>query len=192
MVKNTTGGSKTKNQARKHVTKPVSTYLRVSEDESEIYAQAVKILGGANCSVIDINGKPMTCHIRGKFRGRGKKDNFISPGTWLLVGVWDWENRDKVQTAKGKLPNCDLLEVYNDSDKVRLKNSITNVDWSLFISNDAKTIAVSEKGHDDGVVFVDERTQEYEDLISAQITEGKQKHSIMMECDYEEINVDDI
>jgi translation initiation factor IF-1 len=192
MVKNTSGGSKTKNQARKHVTKPPTAYLRVSEDESEVYAQAVKILGGSICSVIDINGKPMSCHIRGKFRGRGKRDNFISPGTWLLVGVWDWENRDKETNSKGKLLNCDLLEVYNDTDKAKLKNSITNVNWTLFINNDLKTIAMTNKDDaDDGLVFSDERTQEYEDLISAQIARGK-KSTIIEETECDEINVDDI
>jgi translation initiation factor IF-1 len=189
MVKNMTGGSKAKNQARKHVSKPITNALRVSEDESEVYAQAVKILGGAICSVIDLSGNSMTCHIRGKFRGRGKRDNFITSGTWLLVGVWDWENRDKVN---GKLPNCDLLEVYNDSDKARLKNSITNIDWSRFISNDSKTISMTEPDDGDCVVFKDERVQEYEDLISAQIAQGKSNVLLTLSDDEKEINVDDI
>lgn len=190
MVKNTTGGSKTKNQARKHVSKPQTFSLRVSEDGSEVYAQAVKILGGSICSVIDIHGKPMSCHIRGKFRGRGKRDNFISPGTWLLVGLWDWENKEKAATSK--LPNCDLLNVYNDGDKARLKNSITSVDWSLFVSNDSKYVGSKEETEDDGVVFGDERTQEYEDLIAAQLSKGR-AISAIMECpDEEEIDVDDI
>jgi hypothetical protein len=63
----------------------------------------------------------MNCHIRGKFRGRGKKDNFIVSGTLLLVGLREWER----EPSAGKLLNCDLIEVYSESDKIRLKNSVT-------------------------------------------------------------------
>ena len=82
MVKNSTGGNKSKGFARKNLVKR-DTALRVAREDGEIYAQAVKVLGGSIASAIDIDGKPLRAHIRGKFRGRGKRDNFIGSGTWL-------------------------------------------------------------------------------------------------------------
>ena len=45
MVKNATGGSKTKGQGRKFVTAKPSNKLRVSEDPCEVYSQVIKTLG---------------------------------------------------------------------------------------------------------------------------------------------------
>ena len=72
MVKNSTGGNKSKGLARKNFGKRDSA-LRLSKEEDEIYAQAIKVMGGNIASAIDINGGPLRVHIRGKFRGRGKK-----------------------------------------------------------------------------------------------------------------------
>jgi hypothetical protein len=181
MVKNTTGGSKSKGLARKNFVKG-SSNLRVSEDEAEIYVQVTKVLGGPMCHVVDLKGNQMLCHIRGKFRGRGKRDNFISATTWLLVGLRDWEGEKK----KDKLLNCDVIEVYSDSDKSRLKNTLLHIDWNLFVANDTKMIGPSET--EDEVVFTDEKTQEYQDLIESQLKFDK----TFTEEDDEEINVDDI
>ena len=151
MVKNSTGGNKSKGFARKNLVKR-DTALRVAKEEGEIYAQAVKIMGGSIASVIDIEGNPLRAHIRGKFRGRGKRDNFIGPGTWLLVGLHDWQTSSK----PGDVKECDILEVYSDTDKNRLKNSVTTVNWDVFISNDTKTIGTTEdEGVDDGIEFAD-------------------------------------
>ena len=116
MVKNVSGGNKAKGFARKSFAKKDSP-LRISEDELEVYAQVTKVHGGAMCQVATLEGRDLLCHIRGKFRGRGKRDNFIGNGTWLLVGLRNWEK----EPAPGKLLNCDVIEVYNDADKIRLK-----------------------------------------------------------------------
>jgi len=185
MVKNSTGGNKSKGFARKNLVKR-DTALRVAKEEGEIYAQAVKIMGGSIASVIDIEGNPLRAHIRGKFRGRGKRDNFIGPGTWLLVGLHDWQTSSK----SGDVKECDILEVYSDSDKTRLKNSVTTVNWDVFIVNDTKTIGATEDlAADDGIEFADEATQEFEQLIAAQASKGK--NSIIME-DGDVIDVDEI
>ena len=65
MVKNTQGGNKSKGFARKNLVNGDSA-LRVSQDENEIYAQAVKVMGGSIASVIDLNGNPLRAQIRGK------------------------------------------------------------------------------------------------------------------------------
>lgn len=127
MVKNTTGGSKHKSQARKNVAPRggASSALRVAQEEGECYAQVEKMLGGSNCHVKCVDGDTRLCVIRGKFRGRGKRDNTLSTGSLVLVGIRDYE------TCKGggKLQTCDLLEVYRESDKTRLF-SIVKIDWS--------------------------------------------------------------
>jgi translation initiation factor IF-1 len=185
MVRNNTGGNKAKGYARKNLIKTVSA-LRVSEDPSEIYAQTIKISGGSMCRVNDLKGQELNCHIRGKFRGRGKRDNLIVPGTWLLVGLREWEK----EPSPGKLLNCDLIEVYSETDKVRLKNSVTLVDWTPFIANDTKTIGTTDISNDD-IEFADEKTQEYQAIIEQHVKSGKSNIVIHNEDDTE-INVDDI
>jgi translation initiation factor IF-1 len=180
MVKNNFGGNKSKGFARKNMIKS-DRRLRVAQEEGEIYAQAVKVMGGNIASVIDIYGNQLRAHIRGKFRGRGKHDNFIGPGTWLLVGLHDW------QSKSGDIKDCDILEVYSESDKTRLKNSVTNINWNIFITNDSKTI---DEKDESGIEFADEATQEYERLIAAQVSTGTSKFIIT--DDDEKIDVDDI
>jgi len=190
MVKNVSGGNKSKGFARKNFAKKESG-LRVSEDEAEVYAQVTKVLGGAACHVIDLEGHQMLCHIRGKFRGRGKRDNFIGNGTWLLVGMREWEK----EAAAGKLLNCDVIEVYNEADKIRLKNNITSINWSTFVTNDTKTFSSSSDAIGEGeFVFADEKTQEYQDLIEAQVNAATSSRGreIISTDDGEVINVDDI
>jgi hypothetical protein len=182
MVKNNIGGNKSKGFARKNMVKR-DTRLRVAQEEGEIYAQAVKVMGGNIASAIDIHGNPLRAHIRGKFRGRGKHDNFIGPGTWLLVGLHDWK-------SNGDIKDCDVLEVYSETDKTRLKNSVTNINWNKFVTNDSKTIGVDSEKEEFGIEFADEATQEYEELISSLATKGTGKSIIKDEDD--EINVDDI
>ena len=187
MVKNTQGGNKSKGFARKNLTKK-DTALRISQDDNEIYAQAVKVMGGSIATAIDINGTPLKCHIRGKFRGRGKRDNFISPCSWLLVGLHSWEGE---KTKSSEIRNCDILEVYNEIDKNRLKSSLTSINWSKFIANDNKTISNDqyEEENDSGFVFGDDTTEEYERIIASQTTKESRINIIN---DDVEINIDDI
>jgi len=187
MVKNI-GGNKAKGYARKNMSGG-SHALRLSEDPGELYAQAVKICGGSICRVIDLNGTEMTCHIRGKFRGRGKRDNLIGPGTWLLIGIREWEK----EPSAGKLLNCDLIEVYSDLDKNRLKNIATGVNWSLFITNDTKSInsTLDDDGAASDIQFSDNKSHEYNELITASLASAG-KTTIISTDDVEEIDVDDI
>ena len=185
MVKNSSGGNKAKGFARKNLTKR-DTALRVADEEGEVYAQAVKVMGGNIASAIDIDGLPLRAHIRGKFRGKGKRDNFIGPNVWLLVGLHEWTAEKK----QGEIRDCDILEVYSDIDKNRLKNSVTSVNWSKFIANDSKTIGVPEEGGDHEIRFADEATQEYEQLIAAQ-ADACATNTVIID-DGQEIDVDDI
>jgi len=185
MVKNTSGGSKTKGQGRKFAVAPEKNTLRVSTDECELYAQVTKSLGNGMCHVLCIDGVTRLCHIRGKFRGRGKRDNFIGTGSWLLVGLREWESKD---SKSGKLSNCDLLEVYDDKDKQRLKDNTTE-NWSSFVENDNTNAKLL--GADDSIVFGDEKTTEYEEQIRIQ-TESRGITQMISTDDGDIIDVDDI
>jgi len=191
MVKNLTGGNKSKGFARKNTFKNTSS-LRISQEESEIYAQATKMLGGSMCHVVDLDGKQYLCHIRGKFKGKGKRDNFIKSGTWLLVGLREWEKE-----IKSKLLNCDVIEVYSDSDKEKIKNTIIGINWNLFINNDMTNTGSSSSTDiekEDGFVFMDDATQEYHELIASHIAlleSNKDKLNVIVE-EEEYIDVDNI
>ena len=86
MVKNA-GGNKTKGQARKFASGGAKNdKLRISEDECEVYAMVEKMLGNGMCHVLCHDGLTRLCHIRGKFRGRGKRDNTVENGACYLSG----------------------------------------------------------------------------------------------------------
>ena len=116
MVKNDAGGNKGKGLARKHVNAAKcggSKQLRVATDEAERYAVVSKMLGNGMCYVRHLSGgnADMLCIIRNKFKGRGKRDNILDSGSWVLVGLREWSS---------KQDTCDLLEVYNDGERDRL------------------------------------------------------------------------
>jgi initiation factor 1A len=126
MVKNTGGGKGNKKMARKLVAAPRNHRLRLSTDDAELYACVGKLLGNGMAHVTTADGVPMLLHIRNKFRGRSKRDNTIRPGSVVLIGERTFESE-----RAGKLANCDLLEVYNDSEVKRLRED-TFIDFSAF------------------------------------------------------------
>lgn len=189
MVKNTHGGSGHKSQARKNTVnaKYSSSKLRLRDDEDEIYGQVLKILGGGMCSVLCQDGIERMCIIRGKFRGRGKRDNTLLGGSWILVAKRSWSG----ETTNGK-EKCDLLEIYGELDKKKLQAVETSINWNSFIANDIKNSFNKETATDD-FEFSNEQNEEYETLISS----GNKKivMPIIEEgvfAQEEDINVDDI
>ncbi len=142
MVKNSIGGNKAKRQGRKFVG-TVSSKLRVSMEDGEIYAVVTKLLGNAMIDVLCIDGTQRICIIRNKFRGRGKRDNCVAIGTWLLIGKRDWEIVDANKKEK-----CDLLEVYTLNDVEQLKKLPNN--WKVLTS-----VTEKEEPQDDTVLFTD-------------------------------------
>lgn len=102
--------------------------LRTSKCAAEIYAVVVRLLGNGmfHCHCID------NClrlgHVRGKFAGRGKRDNAVKTGTWVLMGLREWDSSAGAGSAAAggskKIQHCDLLEVYSDADKMRLMDTV--------------------------------------------------------------------
>lgn len=193
MVKNIHGGSKHKSFARKNAPKKGGfSSVRLAQEEGECYAQVEKILGGANCVVNCIDNKSRLCHIRGKFRGRGKRDNTIAAGSWILVGLRDFESSS--ERKDGKLENCDLLEVYRDTDKERLTNATSSktLDWSGFLKKD-KELTHIEGCDDVDFKFTTEEDEEELNLVkeSLDMRSGTIENKIITMVSHKETEEDD-
>jgi translation initiation factor IF-1 len=156
-------------------------------DESEMYAFVVNKSGGDNLIVMCQDEKERRCIIRGKFRSsRGKRDNFISKGSWLLVGIRDWSSDNQI---------CDLLEVYNENDKVKLKN-VNGINWNKFISHDLECSNITSND-EDSFQFTTQSSEEdeYRKLIEDSNQKQLTLSSINENNDDDEdddINIDDI
>ena len=163
MVKNL-GGNKAKGFARKHTNGgKKATILRTAEEEGEIYAVVTKICGNSMFECTGIDRIDRLGHIRGKFSGKGKRDNIVQNGVWVLVGVREWDIKKEEQkhaqdkgSKKEKLPQCDLLEVYNDNDKERLRNEVV-ANWRILVKNDpTRIVDYVDDGNDDDDEFTEE------------------------------------
>lgn len=212
MVKNTKGGSGHKKFAHKNTSGPKNNKLRISEDEGEIYAIVTKMLGNGMFHCVCADGASRLGHIRGKFTGKGKRDNMVEGGKWVLIGLREWDVPSETSTRsisnpKEKIQKCDLLEVYSDSDKQRLRETVSE-DWSLLDNNDvSKKNKVVDVYEDDAFVFGTDRDFERAKLIEEMksattekitFTLGEKKEGEKKECEKkeeeieEEVNVDDI
>jgi initiation factor 1A len=117
MGKNMNGGN------HKHTKRVVTGQqrLRTSTCEDEVYAIIIKMLGNGMCHVKCNDDVTRLCIIRGGFRGKNKSANIAKLSSWVLVGIRTWET-----TTDDKLPKCDLLEIYSESDKEHLNQTTTN------------------------------------------------------------------
>jgi len=106
MVKNVEGG-KHKSYARKNATsnKSFGKNFRQGDGIYEKYAIVSKIFGGNQCEVTITAEQSMRCEIRGKFREQFKRTNTLIIGSYVLVGLRDWE------APKFKI--ADLLHIYD-------------------------------------------------------------------------------
>ena len=97
MVKNQ-GGNKSKKMGRKFLSAPVDKRVRLAEEEGEIYASVTKLLGNGMFYAVDPEGKEKLVVMRNKFRGRGKRDNSVTVGGWVLIGVRDFDLQQNLNT----------------------------------------------------------------------------------------------
>ena len=139
---------------------------------------------------LGIDGKQRLGHIRGKFSGRGKRDNLVDIGKWVLIGLREWDINSS-RGEKDKLQKCDLLEVYSDIDKERLKESVSE-NWSILDNNDLSRVNNKEyEEEDDSFQFVTERDLDRERLIMEMKEESSEKITFIESVE-EEVNFDDI
>jgi translation initiation factor IF-1 len=189
MVKNA-GGNRAKKQASKRSGKGAfssrAKTTRLARAEGEIYAAVEKMAGGGFCNVTTYDGRELLCVIRNKFRGRGKRDNLIVPGVWILIGLYDWEKPRIGSNKKMCRPKCDLLEVYSDSDKEFLKEN-DRTDFSklvlIGVVNQANEVIGSE------IEFVNDDTRTYETITESNDTETV---SFEKESDVSKLSIEDI
>ena len=186
MVKNQKGGSGAKSQASKH-SKPAAGAgkVRTSHDACEVYALVTAVLGNRMVHVYCQDTEQRLCHIRGKFAGRGKGDNFLSVGTWCLVGIRDYET-----VPKGKLQNCDILEVYKDSDKARLIDLDGHPCFTDFLKKDLDSKGGGGGAYTsdlDNILFVAQGNGYAEDLKIM-----NEEKSDEVRSSVSQINIDDI
>jgi len=185
MVKNSSGGNKGKKFGRKHVSNNFNNKLRLSQEEGEVYGCVLKLLGNGMCHVNCLeennSSKIRLCIIRNKFRGRGKRDNTISVGTYVLVGLRSWET-----VTDNKIEKCDLISVYNSGDFEKVKNSVDKP-WN--------TIKVEVGGNsnlesnDNDIFIFDNKNDELIEELQHNIETDKQEIFVI---DDEDINIDDI
>jgi translation initiation factor 1A len=191
MVKNKFGGNKHKGFARKFANAKPDNKLRMSQNEFELYGIAIKMLGNNMFECMCIDGVSRLGHIRGKFAGRGKRDNMISIGTWVLIGLreWDTTKSDDTKCTKKKLQQCDLLEVYTDYDIERLKDNV-DANWAVLVINDGTTKS-SVHNIEESIYFATEKDIERERLIDEMNSTNVQKIKLTTSVE-QEINIDDI
>jgi initiation factor 1A len=159
MVKND-GGNKGKGLARKHVTSGGSNkQLRVAVEDGERYAVVSKMLGNGMCYVrlLDGSAGDRLCIIRNKFKGRGKRDNILDSGSWVLIGMREWSS---------KQDTCDLLEVYNHGERDRLMKNEPCFK-SVAVESDADSSSSSANAHST-VQFADSATLKYSNMVKGQ------------------------
>lgn len=147
MTKNTTGGKKAKGFARKHANanQEHKDKLLLSSCELERYAIITKMLGNGMFYATTDNGLELIGHIRNKFKGRSKHSNFVSTGSFILIGLREWEDPN--------YKNGDLLHIYSDG-QLSIVHNHTNISSLISLSqtqSNHKTNAVIES--EDGFQF---------------------------------------
>lgn len=167
MVKNTMGGCNGKKVAHKHAVKSNKSGLRVSQNKSEIYG-VVKRLNGNTFDVTCIDDKERRCFIRGKFKGRGKRDNIIEVDKWVLIGLREFQQvPSELVLVKGKkeMEMCDLLEVYSSSEKDTLKRTHGIYMKESELARAMAATVISEESFQ----FVDTDTMRYQKISSQKV-----------------------
>jgi initiation factor 1A len=184
MVKNK-GGNKAKKQGRKFVSQPqISNFTRMVKEEDETYAIVQKCYGHGMVDVLCIDNIVRLCIIRNKFKGRGKQDNLVKVGSWLLVGLRSWE------IVRDKKPKCDLLEVYNDIDINKIKNSPINKEYNFAIFNIEETNKQSIEN--ETIEFIESFDNELQTNNEEENCHEEQTIDIENELNIDGISFDDI
>ena len=167
MVKNTMGGCNGKKVAHKHAVKSTKSGLRTSQNKSEIYG-VVKRLNGNTFDVTCIDEKERRCFIRGKFKGRGKRDNIIEVDKWVLIGLREFQQVPSelvLVNGKKEMEMCDLLEVYSSSEKETLKRTHGVYMKESELARSIAATAASEESFQ----FVDTDTLRYQKIASQKV-----------------------
>jgi translation initiation factor IF-1 len=179
MVKNIVGGCKSKKLARKLSTplEQKKEYTRLAIHELELYAIVLKMYGNGRCQVKTHNGLELQCVIRNKFKGRSKRGNIVIKGSYILVGLREWEKTSGYKT-------CDLLEVYEEENLLILKQHENFKLLTLLITTTHEDDFFSLK--DNGILGETENTPIVEN-ISIILNENKTENTEFDMMDFQDI-----
>ena len=161
------GGCNGKKVAHKHAVKSTKSGLRISQNKNEIYG-VVKRLNGNTFDVTCIDEKERRCFIRGKFKGRGKRDNIIEVDKWVLIGLREFQQVPSelvLVNGKKEMEMCDLLEVYSSSEKETLKRTHGIYMKESEMARSVAATAASEESFQ----FVDMDTLRYQKIASEKV-----------------------
>jgi translation initiation factor IF-1 len=182
MTKNTTGGKKAKGFARKHANgnQEHKDKLLLSSCDLERYAIVTKMLGNGMFYATTDTGVELIGHIRNKFKGRSKHSNFVSTGSFILIGLRDWEYPN--------YKNGDLLHIYADGQLAIVHNH-SNISSLIALNqtqSNHKTNATIES--EDGFQFTNTDDTE----VSFNVPETPTTTSSTIFHNEEMIDIDDI
>ena len=154
MVKNTHGGSKHKSQARKDTQQSNIQNNIEPNGPNERWAHVTKLFGNGMCQVItqDDSHLTLTCHIRGKFRGKNKKHNNVSLNSIIIIGLRDWETEVK---------NCDLIAISNSFHHLNLSNDLNNDSFHFSHHQDDSNLPLQHQHLD---LLLDQHLDQHLDL----------------------------
>jgi hypothetical protein len=173
MVKNTTGGKGSKSLARKNENfSSGGGKLRTADANCvyEQYAIVTSALGNCRFYVTTIIGQKLILKVQGKFSGRNKRNNLVSIGSYILIGLYDFEEPN--------FKNSSLLELYTDFE-VKILASLPSPNSTFFLQSSRQ----SSQPDDGLIVFSNE-----DSFKVLQTLEEKQDTEMIDD----EINIDDI
>ena len=87
------------------------------------------------------------------------------------------------------MQKCDLLEVYSDADKEKIKSQV-KINWNNFSDNDFG----SNNDEEPSFEFSNEKESDYEAIIESLNTSNKTNSNIMFsqDSDDDKVDIDDI
>lgn len=161
MVKNS-GGKRCKSRAAKHTGDFTRQSMMLPSPPSEQVALVLN-MHGPHCTVLTTDGIQRTCMIRKKFRGRNKRQNFITKGSWVLVGLREFSS--ETVGGKNKLAPCDLLSTYSDANRSELISTFGMDDFASFFESEHETFDVRDITFDKEVLEHDNKSSNSEEAL---------------------------
>jgi len=172
--RNTTGGSAHKSFARKLISSKNDLYL--PHDSLECFALVTKLLGDGKCRAsVHINNQivDLLCHIRGKFRGRNKKNNLVSVNSLIVVGIRDWESI---------ISNCDLIHLIDHSLISSIPPPFSSIVDSLISSSDLSS-STKRSNNLDAIDFTNDIIKHPSNVLSLAIIDPSFSDDVIVDVD---------
>lgn len=127
MVKNTTGGNKSKSFASKSTNTSANHKLMLATDDDELYVCVTKLLGNGRFITIDNSGKEYMAILRNKMKGRNKRNYLVSLFSLLLVRLQGFTEESNA---------VEISAVYSDSDiHILTKKNDININNLIYFHN---------------------------------------------------------